>query len=265
MRTLFKTLSIALIGFCAVTAQAAIQTKEITYKSGDTLLKGYVAWDDSIKGKMPGVLVVHEWWGQNGYARHRAEQLAALGYTGFALDMYGDGKSTTHPKEASEMMQSVMQNKSLMQQRFDAALAALKEQSLVDPAQLAAIGYCMGGGIVLEMAREGADLALVASFHGSLGTDHRARKGDVKAKVLVFSGTADSFVKPEQVEALKQEMADAGVDFHFISYPDAKHGFTNPEADALGKANNLPLAYDAKADADSWSQLVTALGDAFKK
>jgi dienelactone hydrolase len=253
----------ALLLCLSFSAHAAIQTREVTYKSGDTTMKGFVAWDDAIKGKTPGVLVAHEFWGLNDYARERAKKIAQLGYTALALDMYGDGKSSAHPKEAGEMFNAVMSNMDLARARFNAALEALKQQPTVDPGHIGAIGYCMGGAIVLQMARVGTDLDVVASFHGALGAKERARKGDIKAKVLVFHGEADSFVTPEQAAALKQEMKDAGADFTYVGYPGVKHSFTNPGADAIAKEFGMDIAYDARADADSWAKLQPALKAAF--
>lgn len=256
---------IAFFTLFVVNAHAAIQTKEITYKSGDTQLKGFLAWDDAIKGKTPGVLVVHEWWGHNAYSRERAKKLAQLGYTAFALDMYGDGKLAQHPKEATGFFEAVMNNSDTMRTRFNAALATLKQQPTVDTSHIGAIGYCMGGAIVLRMAREGADLDLVASFHGALGTQTRAKKGDIKGSVMVFHGEADSMVPMDQVAALKTEMKDAGVNFTYDGYPGVKHSFTNPEADSFAKQFGMDLAYDAKADTDSWSKLQAGLKTAFAK
>jgi dienelactone hydrolase len=265
---MLKTLRMLAIGFACLGSaftHAAIQTKEVTYKAGDTILKGFVAWDDSIKGKTPGVLVAHEFWGLNDYARTRAKQIAQLGYTALALDMYGDGKWSDHPKEAGEMFNAVMGDAPLRAARFNAALEALKQQPTVDADRVGAIGYCMGGAVVLQGARSGADLDVVASFHGALGTKERAKKGDVKGKVLVFHGEADSFVTPEQVTALKQEMKDAGVDFTYVGYPGVKHSFTNPHADKVAKDFGMDVGYDTKADADSWAKLQPALKAAFAK
>jgi dienelactone hydrolase len=255
----------ALLCCIALNAHAAIQTKEITYMSGDTTMKGFVAWDDAVKGKTPGVLVAHEFWGLNDYARERARKIAALGYTALALDMYGDGKSTTHPKEAGEMFQTVMSNMDVARARFNAALEALKQQPTVDAERVGAIGYCMGGAIVLQMARVGTDLDIVASFHGALGARDRAKKGDIKAKVLVFHGEADSFVTAEQLAALQQEMKDAEADFTYVGYPGVKHSFTNPAADAAAREFGMDIAYDAAADADSWAKLEAALKATFAR
>jgi dienelactone hydrolase len=246
-------------------AHASVKGQTVEYKSGDTVLKGYLAYDDSIKGKRPGILVVHEWWGQNEYARKRARMLAGLGYTAFALDMYGEGKTTEHPNDAGQFAGEVRKNMKQAKARFMAAYDLLKKQKTVDPKQIAAIGYCFGGGIVLEMARRGVDFAGVVSFHGSLSTDHPAQPGQVKAKILVANGADDPFTKPEQIAAFKKEINNAGVDFKFISYPGAKHSFTNPDADKYGKKYNLPLAYNAEADKKSWAAMQAFFDKIFKK
>ena len=251
-----KHLGILLMGLIYVAPVAAEVTgTEINYQSGDTTMKGYLATDPSKKGKRPGILVVHEWWGQNDYARKRARMLAELGYTALALDMYGEGKTAEHPDDAGKFSGELRKNMPVAKARFLAALKLLQSQPSVQADKIAAIGYCFGGGVVLEMARRGVDLKGVASFHGSLGTAEPAQKGEVKAKVLVMNGDDDPFTKPEQITAFKQEMQDAGVDFEFIGYPGAKHSFTNPDADSYGQKFNLPLAYNAEADRASWAEM----------
>jgi dienelactone hydrolase len=229
-----------------------IQTKEVEYRQGSTVLKGFIAWDDAVSGKRPGVLVVHEWWGLNDHARNQARRLAEAGYVGFALDMYGGGKVTTHPQDAQAFATEATKDPAVVAARFNAALELLKRDPRVDPARIAAIGYCFGGGVVLNMARAGADLAAVVSFHGSLGTQTPAQPGKVKARVLVLAGGADPFVPPEQVEAFRKEMQAAGARFDIVTYPGAKHGFTNPDAGQYGMAQ---LAYDPAADRQSWDAM----------
>lgn len=260
-----KTLSlfILLILMLCTSAIAAIQTREVEYKTGDTVMKGYLAFDDSIQVKRPGVLVVHEWWGHNPYVRKRAEMLAELGYTALAVDMYGDGKTAAHPEDAGKFAGELRNNMPIAIARFQAAMDLLKNEPTVLPDKIAAIGYCFGGGVVLEMARAGAELDGVVSFHGSLATSSPAQPGKVKAKVLVLHGEDDPFVKPEEIEAFKKEMKTAGVDYTFISYPDAVHSFTNPDADKFGKEFNLPLAYNKDADEKSWQAMRIFLVDIF--
>jgi dienelactone hydrolase len=236
---------------------ADIKADSVDYTVGDVTLKGYLAYDDSLNNKRPGVLVVHEWWGHNEYARKRARMLAELGYTALAVDMYGEGKTAQHPNKAKQFMMEVLNNMETGKARFMAALDLLKQQDTVKSDQIAAIGYCFGGGVVLAMARMGVDLKGVASFHGSLGTKTPAKSGAVKAKVLILHGDADPFILPKQVEAFKTEMQNAQVDLEFVGYPGVKHSFTNPDADTFGKQFNLPLVYDEAADKDSWTKLQT--------
>jgi dienelactone hydrolase len=191
--------------------------------------------------------------------------LAELGYSALAVDMFGEGRQATHPDDAGKFSSELMKNFDVAKARFAAAMEFLKQQPTTDPARMAAIGYCFGGGVVLNLAREGIDLRGVASFHGSLKAVKPAQSGSVKAKVLVLHGGDDKFIPPEQIEALKQEMKSAGVDFQFISYPGAVHSFTNPGADELGKKYNMPIAYNAQADKKSWDELKKFLNMIFKK
>lgn len=247
---------LAVAGIAALTSMpVALAGEEVTYSVDGTNLKGYIARPAAGGAKRPGVLVVHEWWGNNDYTRKRADMLAELGYVALALDMYGDGKTVDNPKEAGALSGEARKNLDVSEKRFAAARALLARQPDVDGSRIAAIGYCFGGGIVLEMARRGSDLAGVVSFHGSLGTPAPAKPGAVKAKMLVLNGAADPFVKPDQIEAFKKEMQAAGVTYTFIDYPGAVHAFTNPAATENGKKFNLPLAYDANADKQSWAEM----------
>lgn len=244
-------------------SQAALREENVEYRAGDTVLKGYLVWDDAKGDHQPGVLVVHEWWGLNDHARKRARMLAELGYTSLAVDMYGDGKNSEHAKDAEGFMKSVTEKEGVSRQRFVAAKEFLASRPNVDAGKIAAIGYCFGGSTVLNMARLGIDLKAVASFHGNLTTQTPAQAGRVKAKVLVLNGAADSFITRESIEAFKQEMTQAGVDYQFINYPGTLHGFTNPDADRLGKANNLKVAYDAKTDRESWAAMQALFNEVF--
>jgi dienelactone hydrolase len=257
------SLVLAVAGFAS--AAPDIKGKEVTYRSGTTVMKGYLAYDKNIKGKRPGVLVVHEWWGHNEYVRKRARMLAEMGYAALAVDMYGDGKQAMHPDDAGKFSSELMKNFDVAKARFAAAMDFLKKQRIADPGRIAAIGYCFGGGVVLNMARQGVDLKGVASFHGSLAAVKPAQPGEVKAKILVLHGADDKFTTPEQIEAFKKEMKDAGADFQFISYPGAIHSFTNPDADAYAKKYNLPLGYNAEADKKSWEELRKFLEQIFRK
>ncbi len=257
-----RTMKIAAVFACALATSAAaeVKTKAIEYKQGKTALQGFLAWDDSVKGKRPGVLVIHEWWGHNEHARTQAKRLAEAGYVGFALDMYGKGKVTTHPKDAQAFMAEASKDPKLLKARFDAALAVLKKQPQVDPQKIGAVGYCFGGGVALNMARAGEDLDAVATFHGSLKTTSPAQPGKVKPRILVQTGGADPMIPKDQVEAFEKEMADAGAKVEVVTYPNAKHSFTNPDA---GKAGMDALAYDAEADRESWEKAKAFFAEVF--
>jgi dienelactone hydrolase len=259
-----RTLYFIGLMFIAVAAHAAIQGKEVNYEADGTMLKGYVAYDDAVKGKRPGVLVVHEWWGLNDYARKRARMLAQQGYTALALDMYGNGKMAHHPDDAQKFSSEVSQNEALAKARFEAALALLKQQKTVDADNIGAIGYCFGGSVALNMARLGEPLKVVESFHGGLKTSHPAAPGVVKARIASFTGEADPFIPAEQVAAFRQEMDKAGVNYQVVTYPGVLHSFTSPDADKLGKEFNLPMAYNAEADKDSWSKGMALMDEVFK-
>jgi len=262
---LFGMTIIVLCMFLTTQAFSKIVGDTVEYKANGTALKGYIAYDDSIKGKRPGILVVHEWWGLNDYAKKRADMLAGLGYTAMAVDMYGEGKNTKHAEDAKQFMTEVMSNMEVAQKRFTAAMDILKAQPTVDPDKIAAIGYCFGGGVVLYMASIGTDLDGVASFHGALGVAAKPEPGGVKAKILVFTGAADPLVPQEQVDIFKKQMDEANADYEVVVYPGAKHSFTNPEADEYGKINNMPLAYNKDADEKSWAQMQAFLKEIFNK
>lgn len=256
-----------LVGFIAiilsVCAHAEIKSQIVEYTVDGESFTGYLAYDDQLQGKRPGILVVHEWWGHNDYVRHRADMLAELGYTAFALDMYGTGKVAQHPEDAKRFMQAVMDNMAAAEKRFDAGYNILRNHPSVETEQIAAIGYCFGGSTVLHMAREGVDLDGVVSFHGILATETPAQNGEVKAKLLVLTGADDPMVPSFQVDAFREEMTEANVSFKLYSYPGVTHAFTNPAADELGKRFNMPLAYDPGADADSWQKMQKFLSEIF--
>jgi dienelactone hydrolase len=255
----------AILLFVSSMAQAEVQGKEVTYSANGTLLKGYIAYDDAIQGKRPGVLVVHEWWGLDDYARKRAWILAQLGYTALALDMYGEGKQAHHPDEAGKFAGELAKNLPLAKTRFEAAMEYLRQQKNVDAKNIAALGYCFGGSVVLQMARLGEDLKGVVSFHGNLATAHPAQPGEVKARIISFTGTDDPMIPAEQVAAFRQEMEKAGADYKAVTFAGAKHSFTNPAADEYGRKFNLPLAYDAAADKASWNETTNFLAGIFKQ
>lgn len=242
----------------AALAQAAVQTREIPYQDADgNRLVGYYAYDDAVSGKRPGIVVVHEWWGLNDYAKRRARDLAALGYNALAIDMYGDGKHTEHPADAQAFMAAALKDPQAAARRFDAGLDLLKIQPQTDKHKLGAVGYCFGGKVVLDAARRGEKLDGVVSFHGALVTQTPAQPGVVRAKILVEHGAADSMVTPQQVEDFKKEMANANASVEFVSLPDARHGFSNPDADRLshGEHGGPDIAYNKAADERSWADM----------
>jgi len=246
----------------ATAANAEIQTRELDYSAGGAALKGYLAYDDAVKGKRPGILVVHEWWGHNEHARTRARMLAELGYTAFALDMYGDGKFADHPKQAGEFMNAAFMDWTASQAKFNAAKKILQAHETVDPKHIGAIGFCFGGAVSLKMARGGADLDGVVAFHSALPEDPPAIHGKVTAAVLVINGSEDSFLQPERVGSFVKEMVAANADITYHNLSGIKHSYTNPQADEFSKKFNLPnLKYDKQADARSWA----AMQDFFKR
>jgi dienelactone hydrolase len=264
-RKLAELSTLILLLTCFV-AQAEIKSEAINYEVAGQPFQGTLSYDDSIKGKRPGVLVVHEWWGHNAYAKKRAEMLAKLGYTAFALDMYGKGKVADHPEDAKKFMEATLADMKVAEARFNAALKLLKEQPTVEASKIAAIGYCFGGGMVLHMAKVNPELAGVVSYHGALGISANTKpvSTPVKTKILVFNGADDPFVTKEQIEAFKQDMKAIGSDYEFISLPGAKHGFSNPEADNFALKFGMPLKYDVKADKESWEKSQTFFKKIFK-
>ena len=235
-------------------AEAAVKSRDFEYTQGETTLVGHLAWDDEVKARRPGILVVHEWWGLNEHARKQADRLAQAGYVGLALDMYGKGKVAQHPADAQNFMKDATKDPAVVQARFNAALEILKKDEHVDAERLGALGYCFGGRVVLDMAQHGANLDLAASFHGALPPP--AEKPDFKGKVLLFNGAADPMIPADAVAAFVKMLAASQVDFVFANLPGAKHAFTNPAADKAGVPG---LAYSAAADDTSWKSLLTQL------
>ncbi|RNC86247.1 MAG: dienelactone hydrolase family protein [Winogradskyella sp.] len=239
-----------------------INGQEVSYATDSTNLKGYIAYDEAKAGKRPGVIIVHEWWGHNDYVRERADMLAELGYTAIAVDMYGDGKQASHPDDAGKFAMSVFSNLPEATARFNAALDLLKEHKSVDAEKIAAIGYCFGGSVALTMANSGADLDAVAAFHSGVGLPVMPND-KLKAKVLVCNGADDPFINPESVVAFKSALDSIGAKYEYVSYPGVKHSFTSKAADENAKKFDLPLAYDAKADMQSWESLQKLLTESF--
>lgn len=244
------------------TAEAKIVTKTVAYLQGKTLMEGYLAYDDNLAGKRPGILVVHEWTGLGKYVRKRVEMLARSGYVAFAADIYGKGVRPKTPQEAGKEAGTYLADRNLLRVRARAGLKELLRQPQVDPARVAAIGYCFGGTTVLELARSGANLRGVVSFHGSLGTPNPADGKTIRAAVLVLHGADDPHVPAEQVAAFQQEMRKGSVDWQMVSYGGAVHSFSNPDA---GNDPSKGNAYNEKADRRSWEAMKSFFAEIFSE
>lgn len=240
-----------------------IVSKEVTYQADSITMKGVLFYDANQTEARPGVLVVHEWWGLNEHPLNSAKKLAEQGYVAFALDMYGDGKHVETPDEAAALAGSIYKNFDGAIERFNAAENVLKSNEHCNPNEIAAIGFCFGGGVILNMARQGSDLDVVGSFHGSLDPVKKASEGVFSGKILVMNGEADKLVSKESIDAFKAEMDSAKVDYTFIDYPGAMHAFTNPKATGVGEKYNLPIAYNKQADEESWAALEKLLQETF--
>lgn len=264
-KILLSFLFISTISFMhAQGRRTSVTGEEVTYKSADgTVLKGYVAVDESKKGKRPAIVVIHEWWGNNDYSRHRADMLAQLGYIAIAADMYGDGKEGATPKEAGELATPFYKNPRLAKERIEAAVNKLKEYAETDATQMACIGYCFGGSMSLNAANLGMDFKAVVSFHGGLAVVP-AEAGKTTAKILVCHGAADKFISAEEIEKFRHNLDSVKATYTFISYPDATHAFTNPGSTANGQKFNMPIAYNAAADKKSWEDMKDFFKTIFK-
>ena len=240
----------------ATSLRAEVQTKEITYQDGEVECRGFLAWDDAVQGARPGVLVVHEWWGLNDYARERAQRLAKEGYLAFACDMYGQGQLAAHPKEAGEMAAQVRGNVDSWVKRATAGLAVLTSQPECDKTKLAAIGYCFGGSTAIQLAYHGADLDMVASFHGALPVPTAEQAALVKTNgttLLICHGSEDSFIPEETCQKVRAALDTAGADFEMVYYGNARHSFTVKSADSH-KIDGM--RYNAEADQRSWNRML---------
>jgi dienelactone hydrolase len=251
----------AIIGLLASPAAAQVIEQVVNYQHGGTALQGVMAYDDAMTGRRPGVLVVHEWWGMNNYVKQRVRQLAELGFVAFALDMYGKGRVTEHPKQASEWMTETTQNVAFWQDRAKAGLAVLRSEERTDPERIAAIGYCFGGATVQQLAYTGVSLKGVVSFHGTPIPPPADASKRVKAAILINHGAADPFVKPEQVQAYLAAMGASDLNWEMNFYGGAKHGFTNPGAGDYGLA---ALAYNRTADERSWAAMRQFFDEIFR-
>ncbi len=240
--------------------QAAIQTKIIEYRDGDVVLEGLLAWDDAI-AKAPGILIVHQWMGRTDYEEARARQLAKQGFVAFALDIYGKGVRPANTQEAGKLAGVYKSDRKLYRQRLQVGLEQLRAQGMVDRQKTAAIGYCFGGTGVLELARSGAELNGVVSFHGGLDSLHPEDAKKIKAKLLICHGADDPFVPAKDIEAMKKEFSDADVDWQMIYYSEAVHSFTQPMA---GNDNSKGAAYQERADKRSWRAMNDFFGEIFQ-
>lgn len=258
MKTL---LFLAILPWFASGAIGEVVTKDVAYSHGDTRLEGYMAWDNSIQGKRPGVLVVHAWMGLDDYAKMRCRMLAELGYVAFAVDMYGRDNRPTTRDEASQQARIYRGDRQLMRDRVNAGLNVLMNNELCDNSRVAAIGYCFGGGVALELARSGAPIAGVVSFHGNLDTPDPSIAKNIKCRILVCHGANDPNVPFDQVRAFFDEMHAADVDFQFIAYSGAVHAFTDPGA---GNDPSRGAAYNATADRRSWDHMKLFFAEIFK-
>jgi dienelactone hydrolase len=246
---------------CAPSAFGEVQTEVVEYRHGDVVLEGYLAYDDAIVGQQPGVLVVHEWTGIGDYVRNRVEQLAELGYVAFAADIYGKGIRPQNRQEAAAQAQIYRTDRQLWRERTNAGLQVLLDNERVDDNRVAAIGYCFGGGAVLELARSGAPIAGFVSFHGSLDTPDPSDAQNIQGKVLILHGADDPLVPPEQVEAFQSEMRSASVDWQFVEYGGAVHAFSNPETDTDPSDG---VAYNEAADRRSWTAMRQFFAEIFE-
>jgi dienelactone hydrolase len=249
---ILKIFMIGVILMTVANINAKIKTEIVEYKHGDTILEGYLAYDDSLKGKRPGVIIIHQWGGLKDYEKSRAEQIAALEYVAFAIDMYGKGVRPATPQESAKQATIYRSDRHLMRERAIAGFEELKKHSNVDVSKISAMGYCFGGGTALELARSGADLIGTVSFHGNLDTQNSSDAKNIKGRILVLTGADDPSVPPPQVIAFQDEMRKAGVDWQLVSYGGAVHAFTDPSA---GNDNSKGAAYNKKADERSWEEM----------
>ena len=237
----------------------AIQTRLIEYKDGDVLLEGYLAWDDTNGDQRPGILISHAWAGRSEFEEGKAESLAELGYAGFAIDLYGKGVRGSNAEENSALMQPLLDDRATLQRRMKLALEQVRKQEVVDPSRVAAMGFCFGGLSVLDLARTGADLAGVASFHGLFNAPGNTGGNRISAKVLVMHGWDDPMATPDKVLSLADELNEMGADWQIHGYGNTMHEFTNPAANDPG----FGTVYNAQADRRSWQSLQLFLAEIF--
>jgi dienelactone hydrolase len=236
----------------AAPAHGAVHTESVAYVSGGVTLMGFLAYDDSLAGPRPGVLVAPEWWGLNDYAKMRAKKLAELGYVALAIDMYGDGKTASDADEAGKLSGALRTQPAALRDRANAGLKALTSNPRVDPAHVAAIGYCFGGTVVLELVYSGAPLAGAVTFHAGLTTPKPDDVPNTRTKLLICHGADDTFETPEQIAAFQDAMRKGGFDWQMIYFGGAVHSFTNPDSNKYGMQG---VGYNANADRRSWEYM----------
>jgi dienelactone hydrolase len=265
MKNKTATLSmLAMLSISTIVNAQSVKEENISYTVNGVTYKAYVAYDSNLKGKRPAVLIIHEWWGLNDYPKMRARMLAEMGYIAMAADVFGNGKIAINPAEAQELTTPFYKDPKLCKTRLDEALKKLKEFPETDKDNVAAIGYCFGGYVALNYAKLGGDLKGAVSFHGGVGGVPVDKKL-LKAKVLVCQGASDTFVTGRDAETFKHKLDSAGIVNTLKVYPGATHAFTNPAATETGKKFNIPIAYNADADRDSWNDMKTFFGSIFKK
>lgn len=260
MKKVFGIFLLLLFELASVPAMAEIRTETVEYKDGDTVLEGYLAYDDALPDKRPGVLIIHEWTGLGDYVQVRAQRIAQMGYIAFAADIYGKGVRPEAGKEAADTAAIYKNDRELTRRRANEALVVLASHPLTDPTKIAAMGYCFGGMVTLELARSGADLKGSVVFHGSLDTPNPADAKNIKGKVLALQGADDPFVPAKDVAAFEEEMRAANVDWQLVSYGGAVHAFTNP---AAGNDPAKGAAYNERADKRSWEAMITFFMEIF--
>ena len=261
MKFVHAAFFLLLLGSSPAATKLVTQTVDYADEKG-TPLHGFVVYDDAISGKRPGVLVIHDWRGLTDYTHTRADMLAKLGYIAFAADIYGEDVHLDGPPEWMKQATLYKSDRPLYRERARAAYQAFLKQPLLDPARIAAIGYCFGGTGVVEMARDGLDLKGIVSFHGGLDSQPLSPGATIKARVLALCGADDPFEKPDDMQAFEQQLRDNNVDYQIVMYGHAVHAFTDPGVDAFHMDG---AKYNAAADQRSWQAMRDFFTEVFAK